>query len=123
MALVVHRSAGLIYQNGPLSISANGSSAALSALQYERLGLFIAVLTAPTGTSPTLQFTVNGVDGQGNLFQLAQSASITAAGNSSLSIGSGETATLFVPQLVQVSWAVGGTTPVFPSVDITLYGR
>jgi hypothetical protein len=126
-SLQVGRSAAVLWTNGGgQTITALGNSGPISALQYERISLYVAVANAPTGTSPTLTFTLYGLDPYGATYSLVASSAISAAGDAILqvgpSMGSG-TPYLFVPQLVQVSWTVGGTTPSFTGVNATLYGR
>lgn len=131
MPMQVHHSAQLVWTNASAgawpTIAANGNSGVINVMPYQNIALLIAALGTPTGTSPTLQFTVTAEDNQGNQFSLgtgAQSTSITAAGNQMLSLGLGLSSTpIFIPQLVLVSWVVGGTTPSFPNVQVSLYGR
>lgn len=134
MATQVHRSAGIVWSNlvngvGP-TISGAGNSGVQDALIYERLGLLIAPVGVPTGTTPTITFTITGQDGQGNAVTLLASAAIgTPFAPVLLSVGSGFATTanvsagVFVPRFIVVSWTVAGTTPVFPNLQATLLGR
>lgn len=134
MSTQVHYSAATIWTNlvngaGP-TLNAAGNSGQIDCLLYGRLGLQIAPVGTPTGTGPTITFTISGQDGQGNLFQLLQSAAIaTPFTPVLLSVGTGFPATanlsagVFVPRYVVVSWTLGGTTPVFPNIQVTLQGR
>lgn len=131
MAIQESRAAALVWTNVvagtgvTLSGVATANSGAISALQYERLGLFIAQVGAPTGTTPSLTITLQALDQDGNVYTLAAGTAITAAAVQEISVGPGLGATpnLFIPQLVQVQWAVTGTTPVFPNLQLNLYGR
>src|SRR5262249_48139586 len=117
MATQAIRSASVIWTNfsgGTFpNIIASGNSGVLSALQFERVGLLVAVVGAVTGTTPTLTFTINGVDAQGNLFPLVTGVNITATGVQQLQAGPGLGAIvnvaqpLFVPNKVQVNWVIG----------------
>jgi hypothetical protein len=70
-------------------------------------------VTTITGTSPTLQLTVNRKGADGVYYQIYQGASINATGKQSVSIGSGfsgsNTAPVSFGNLFQVVLVAGGT--------------
>jgi hypothetical protein len=78
--------------------------------------LFINVKNAPTGTSPTLTFSLTEVD-PGDKATAVRStvtgAAIKAAGTQVLTLPT------VTSGVVQVSWTVGGTTPSFTGVYVT----
>lgn len=127
----------LIASGRPSTINANGNSGAYAfgsiskALDVRNicdLLLTVSIGNAPTGTTPTLTVQVNLFDDQGNLYTPAAltTAALTAAGVTALSAGlhgGSASAYLVVPNWAQVSWVVGGTTPSFTAVEISLNGR
>lgn len=111
---------------GPgVSIAANGSSGQVSLAPFARLTLLVAIITAPTGTSPTLTLTINGMDTAGNLFPLGSTSALNATGNTLLEVGPGlGTNNHIIPALGSVSWVIGGSaSPTFSNVELSLIGR
>lgn len=90
---------------------------------YKFLGLYIAVVGAVTGTSPTLTPTITGQDFNGNTFNLVTGANITAAGNTFYVASPTGATPIVVPPFASVSWTAGGTTPSFGNVQMSLFGR
>src|SRR6184192_2214854 len=75
-------------------------------------------ITALTGTSPTLQVTVQGKDAaSGVYYTILQSAVLAATGFTLLQIGAGlvaaanSVANAVLPSVFRISYTVGGTTP------------
>lgn len=78
--------------------------------------LFINVTASPTGTTPTLLFSIEEIDPSDRTTVLSQSVgtSINAAGTQRVTLGfSGS-------PVVQVSWAIGGGSPSFTGVNAYL---
>jgi hypothetical protein len=105
------------------NIAANGASPQFATGYYANLGLLVAVTAAPTGTTPTLTVAVDGIDTAGNAYFLGATAALTAAGTVAIPIGPGTNNGYIVPALAQVTWTLGGTTPDFPAVAISVIGR
>lgn len=88
-----------------------------------------AYVTGLAGTSPTLTVALNAFDDLGNLWQVAALPAINAAGlagGKQLAIGKhGASAGSYAvfPQWGQVAWTVGGTSPSFTGVGISLWAR
>lgn len=94
---------------------------------FTDLGLFVHCGT-PTGTTPSLTVQLDLYDDAGNLFpQVMKTAGITAAGSAAPVFTGlrGGAAGLYVVMTNwgRVSWTLTGTTPVFPGVEIQLFGR
>jgi hypothetical protein len=92
---------------------------------YKSLGVYATVVGTVTGTTPTLQVVLDGVDPNGNAYFLGQlAATLTNQGNGgTYGVGSGQTAVLVVPRVCAVTWVLTGTTPVFNNVQIYVIGR
>lgn len=97
--------------------SASGSSATYT--NATAIGIQVGInVTGITGTSPTLQVTIEGIDPvSGTTFTVLQSASITADGYTVLTVYPGIAATANVsdngvlPYLWKLAYTIGGTTP------------
>jgi len=101
------------------TLTASGSSA-FTGYGDKEITLVVNVLAAPTGTLPTLQYTLQEVDpGDGiTVFgQTVSTVSITAVGVYEVTIRATLGGTL------KVSWAVGGTLPSFTQVYATLVSK
>lgn len=103
-------------------------STAVNICSVTDIALYVAVASAPTGTTPSMTVQVDVLDDDGNVFaQVIKTAAITAAGSAAPVCAGlhGPTAGtyLVLPQWVTVSWTVTGTTPAFPGTEISLYGR
>lgn len=98
------------------SVSTNGSAIFSNKQDSKQpfIDLLIRVATAPTGTTPTLTFSVGVSDDGVNFDTVWTGAALTAVGFQR------NTWTTLLEPFIQVSWAVGGTTPVFPSVTADL---
>lgn len=84
------------------------------------VSLFVNVKAAPTGTLPTLQFTIQEVDpgdGVTVIGMTVSSSVITEPGIQRLTILS------TFGGSITVSWILGGTTPSFTQVYATLVGK
>lgn len=89
------------------------------------LGVFVAGTS--TGTTPTLDVSLDLQDASGNwLLQAAKITQLTSAPNyASVSAGMhiASTGSMLLPAYGRITWTLGGTSPVFPTVSISLYGR
>jgi len=106
-----------VQENATLTVS--GSSIFIGYGDKE-ITLVVNVLASPTGTTPTLQYTIQEVDpgnGATVLGPTVSTVSITAIGVYIATIR----ATL--GGSLKVSWAVGGTTPSFTQVYATLVSK
>lgn len=105
------------------TITANGNSGNLTNLCNGLdpiIELFVTIASAPTGTTPTLTFSVQeSVDGS-NYATVASTSAISAAGSYRLMFSTGTTTGPIITPYVRVAWTVGGTTPSFTGVTITL---
>ena len=103
----------------------NGPAINLSEVTDVWLGVYAAGTS--TGTSPTLDVQLDVQDADGNwIAQAAKITQITSAPNyASVSAGLhvAGSGSLVLPAAGRVTWTLGGTTPVFPGVSISLYGR
>jgi hypothetical protein len=105
----------LVFNNG--TISASGSQV-FTGFDSTEVVLVINILNAPTGTSPTLQFTIQEVDPVNQTTTLGSSATSTV-------INSATATTIQIPNSVSntinVSWTLGGSaSPTFTGVNVTL---
>lgn len=94
----------------------SNSNATLTQIGDGTLYVFINVKNAPTGTTPTLTFTVQELDPGDKTTSVRTSvtgAAIKAAGTQILTLPN------VTSGVVLVSWTVGGTTPSFTGVYVT----
>lgn len=101
------------------TLTASGSSI-LSGYGVKEISLFINIKAAPTGTLPTLQFTLQEVDpGDGTtvIGSVVTSTVISAIGIQRLTLLSAFGGN------IKVSWTVGGSSPSFTQVYATLVGK
>jgi hypothetical protein len=101
------------------TIVASGSTV-LTGYGASEVSLFINVTAAPTGTTPTLQYTIQEVDpGDGTtvIGNTATSTVITAIGIQRITLES------TFGGSIKVSWVVTGTTPSFTQVYSTLVAK
>lgn len=116
MAQAVNRAQIVLSPGAPLtgSFSAAGTQTSSDIVGGTLTELAIDInVTTITGTSPTLQLTVNRKGSDGTYYQIWQGASITAAGKQSVSIGAGfsgaNTAPVSFGNLFQIVLVAGGT--------------
>lgn len=102
-----------------VTITTNGNTGPLNNLS--KLQAMVPVVSAllllpqaPTGTSPTLTFSLDVSQDGTNWFSVATTAPLTAAGNVRL------VASNVIEPFVRLSWTVGGTTPSFGNVKTTI---
>jgi len=83
--------------------------------------------STPTGTSPTLTVQLDVLDAFGNVFPavlaLTALTTTTLRAHGSIGVHIPGAGCLVIPAQCQVTWTLGGTNPVFPSVSLTLSGR
>jgi hypothetical protein len=116
-AVFAHPNAQAIHTNA--SVAASGSLVLSLPYGVTSIVLAVNIKTAPTGTSPTLTFSLQDVD-PGDLTTLFGSADTGAALNS-ITTQTIEHASK--TGYVKVSWSIGGTaSPTFPSVYSTTVG-
>ena len=101
------------------TVTSSGSTI-INAFGEGTIALFINITDAPTGTSPSIQFTVAEVDpgDETTVISPANSRSgsaITAAGQQRISI--------LATGPIKVSWEVTGTTPSFTGVYATIINK
>lgn len=98
------------------TITTSGSQI-LTGYGSQQISLIVNVKAAPTGTNPTIKFTIQEVDpGDGTTVfgGSASTATINAVGVSTATLNTTTSGT------IQVSWTVTGTTPSFTQVYSTL---
>lgn len=115
LAVCLTSDAQVIQSNASLTTS---GSATFTGLGHKEVNLFVNVKTAPTGTLPTLTYTVQELDPGDQ----ATAIGTSVTGLALIAVG---TQTLKLPDTttgcIKVSWAIGGTaSPTFPSVYATL---
>lgn len=103
------------------TITANGSTV-LTWVGHSEWYLIINIKNAPTGTTPTLQFTIEEVDPIDqttvvNTLYNFTSDVFTAAGVGIVEIPELQSDTL------KISWTVGGSSPSFTGVNVTFCGH
>ena len=101
--------------------TASGVSNNVSVAQLTELELNL-VVTAVSGTTPSMTIFVEGQDDEGNWFTLYSPAAITATGDTEQSIGPALQTDVVVPPVVRLRWAITGTTPSF-TFTASLIGR
>jgi len=81
-------------------------------------GNFVFDITALTGTTPTVTFTVEGIDSQsGKAYTILASAALSAVATTVLKVGPSLTAAAnlvandHLPKQFRVKWVITGTTP------------
>ena len=79
---------------GP-TLTTAGNSGVLNIAPYSTLLLQATVVGPVTGTSPTITFTINGIDALGNLYAIAATIPMTAVGIATVPAGPGTAAAPF----------------------------
>lgn len=105
----------------------NATTGLTGAIDISRINNGLLVVTAanaPTGTSPTLAIFFDVADAYGNWCQTSSATSIggvvlTSSGTTYGVINNGYQLT----NLGRIRWTVGGTTPAFTGISISLHGR
>jgi hypothetical protein len=128
--------ATMLYRSDPggvaPTINANGNSGGSSTglgIDIHLISDLLLIVTiggTPTGTTPTLVVGVDVSDAAGNWVpQVIKTGSLNASGQTVVSGGLHGITTnqLVLPAWCRVSWTLTGTTPVFPAVQISLFGR
>ena len=113
------------------TINASGNSGLINMAGISACWLSVFAAGTSTGTSPTLDVYYDQMDGAGNLLTgIVHAVQLTAApASTSLSFGafinplSGIGGGLVIAPYGRVQWVVGGTTPSYPNVTISLIGR
>ena len=107
-----------VHSNATITVS--GSSILDDTWGAKEVSLFINIKAAPTGTTPTITYTMQEVDPGDNTTVLGTSVTGTAL----TAIGT-QILTLPVTKsgIVEVSWVVTGTTPSFTQVFSTLTSK
>jgi hypothetical protein len=110
-------------QSALAGVGANSSSA-IDIHDVTNLWLAAYATGSATGTSPTVTVQLDLFDNFNNVFPavLTLTAIAGAPGHASGSCGL-NTSNLTLPMSCQVTWTLGGTSPAFTNVDITLIGR
>jgi hypothetical protein len=96
---------------------------------HDATDLWLAVFAPnnPTGTTPTLNVQLDFFDDFGNAFPglltLTQLTTSTLKAQGSIGVHVQGGTSLVLPAQCQVSWTVGGASPVWPGLCISLLGR
>lgn len=114
-----------------LTINASGNSGLIDMTGVSACWLSVFAAGTATGTTPTLDVYYDQQDGGGNLVTgIVHAVQITTApGATSISFGAnvnplnGVGGGLLIAKTGRVQWVVGGTTPSYPNVTISLIGR
>lgn len=101
---------------GGTAVSSSGSSVFIG-FGVKEITLFVNITVSPTGTAPTIQYTLQELD-PGNE-TTAVGSSVSTAVLTAISTGVVRIRTTS-SGAVKVSWTVTGTTPNFPTVYATL---
>jgi hypothetical protein len=100
------------------TITASGSTTITNSFfGSQEVNIVVNVTASPTGTTPTLQYTIQELDpGNGTTVygNSATTSSITATGVFTATIN------ITTSSAIKVSWTVGGTTPSFTGVYATV---
>ncbi len=100
------------------------STPPIDVLDCTDLWLATSIKGTATGTTPTLLVQVDALDHQGNVFaQILKLTSITSAPATGSGYVGLHSSGVVLPRFVQITWTLGGTTPVYPQVEISLTGR
>ena len=111
-----------IFYPGSGAYTASGDSGPLNAKAVSRL-LLSAVITAVSGTTPSLTVSLDMQDGAGQwITGIAALTALTDVGQAYTSIGAGLTVATLPSGMVRVVWTVTGTTPSITG-SISLLGR
>jgi hypothetical protein len=99
--------------------STNGSTSTFFQNVWRGIALCMRILSV-SGTSPTLDVVLQGLDGAGNInWNLAAFPQQTGVANVMLQYGpgltdvAGQKVSGYLPRSWRVSWTIGGTTPSF----------
>jgi hypothetical protein len=114
-----------------LNASGNSGTAPIDIRYVDALWLAVSATGTATGTTPTLDVYLDVRDAAGTWFTQVAHATpqlTTAAGTAAVSVGlylptGTALAPMVLPEYGRVSWVIAGTTPNYPSVVISLYGR
>lgn len=114
-------------QTANLSGAGSTSSGQISLQDVTDVWLAAFAPSAATGTTPTLTVQLDVFDYAGNLFPavLTLTEITTAPAHQAASAGLhiASTGSMVLPELCQVTWTLGGTTPAYPGVTLSLVGR
>jgi hypothetical protein len=105
-----------VFSNGTITASGND----IFYQQYfgtQQINLIVNVTAAPTGTTPTITFTIQEVDPGNNTTVFGNSASTTAINGTGVFTA---VLTTTHSSAVRVSWTVTGTTPSFTGMYVTI---
>lgn len=97
------------------TITATGSTV-VSGLGVKDLSLLINIKNAPTGTTPSVTFSVQDIDP----IDVTTVMGTATAGTAMTVAGAEEVSYTAVSSAVKVTWTVTGTTPSFTGVNVTL---
>jgi hypothetical protein len=112
----------LLFNPGSAAYGASGNSGPISTSQASRLFLS-AVVSAATGTTPSLTVSLDQQDAAGDwITGIASLTALTGPGQAFTSIGPGLAVAQLVSGLVRVVWTITGTTPSFTAA-VSLLGR
>lgn len=121
MPLLTENASGTLVASGARTAAGNSG---VQTNRYGRGVQLVVNVTAASGTTPTLAFTVNAVDpvtGDGSVVaaMAAAGTNITATGQYLITVyptaatGGNLQVNAALPRLWQLNWAIGGTTPSF----------
>lgn len=110
-----------------LSGAGTGHSTPIDLRDVCDVWLVVAVTGTATGTTPTLDVSLDAQEAAGQwipqVAKLTQITTTPAVGSVSAGLHMGTTGAVVLPEWGRVTWTLGGTTPVYPGVSISLYGR
>lgn len=114
------RNATTLYAKKGEILTVNGNSGEIRCEGVDLLAVDILV-SAASGTSPTINFYVQRKDANGNWVTLYAFPTLSAASSENSNIGPGATTPKIVTGVMRVIWELGGVTPSF-TTDISVIG-
>lgn len=101
------------------TVTSNGSTV-VTGYGFQEINLVINIKAAPTGTTPTITFTLQEVDPGDKTTIMGSSTTTTALSGVGVTIAALNTTT---SGSVKVSWTVGGTAPSFTQLYATVVAK
>lgn len=103
-----------------LNVGASGNTPDIDCKLFERIAVDLRMATI-TGTTPSVTFTVQRKDSNGNYQTLFSFTAITAVGSATKDIGPGCEVAKIPGNIIRISWVTTGTG-VAATCDVSILG-
>lgn len=111
-----------LVQLASAALTANGQTPPINVPSSIKRGELNVNVTALSGTTPTLDIYVEGLDDNRVWFLIYHPTQITTVSDVSEGLGDGMQTAVSLPDVIRVRWVLGGTTPSF-TASISLTGQ